>query len=244
MAPLIGITTAVYTSPTTGWKYNAAYVACVQAIADVGGLPVLIPTSLDDDQLRALYRRVDGILLPGGGDINPRAYGEAAHPKTGNIDDGRDWTEIRLARWAVDDDLPIFGICRGHQLMNVALGGTLVQDIPSGLQTPLTHDIPNDLPRDTRLHTVEIDPTSRLAAILGAARVEVNSLHHQAVERHAPNVCVTAYAPDGVVEALELPDRKFALSVQWHPEDLYQDDPQMRRLFSAFVAAANGAPAT
>jgi putative glutamine amidotransferase len=122
--------------------------------------------------------------------------------------------------------------------MNVAFGGTLIQDIPSEVHTDLTHDIREGMARSTLLHEVEIDPASRLAGILGVTKHRVNSLHHQSVEQAGPAVCVTAYAPDGVVEGLEMPDKKFVLSVQWHPEDLVNDDPAMRQLFKAFVEAA------
>ncbi len=212
----------------------------MQAIADAGGLPVLIPISLSDDVLRQVYERMDGLLLPGGGDIRPSVYGATTHPATGKIDDARDHAEILLARWASDDDLPVFGICRGNQVMNVAFGGTLIQDIPTQVDTTLTHDIGDGMARSTIMHEVDVDPGSRLADILGGVRWKVNSLHHQAIEQPAPSLCVTAHAPDGVVEGLEMPDKKFLLSVQWHPEDLYQDDPAMRRLFRAFVEAANG----
>jgi putative glutamine amidotransferase len=198
----------------------------------------LIPTGLDETTLRALYERLDAVLLPGGPDVDPTYYGAERHPLTVTIDDLRDELELTVARWAVRDDLPIFGICRGHQVLNVALGGTLVQDIPDQLGSPLIHDIPDDTPRSTRVHDVTIDGDSRLASILGETPVQVNSLHHQSVEKVAPNVVVTAHSPDGVVEALEAPDRHFVLSVQWHPEDLYQDDEAMLRLFTAFVQAA------
>jgi putative glutamine amidotransferase len=239
--PLIGITTSSFTSPTTGWEYNRAYVACIQAIADVGGLPVLIPTSVSDDVLRAIYDRVDGVLLPGGGDVDPEFYGALKHPKTGEADNQRDHVELQVASWALDEDLPLLGICRGHQVLGVALGGKLVQDIPSLVSSELAHDLANVKPRDHEAHSVEIDPSSRLARILGTTRVDVNSLHHQSLEAAPPGACVTAYAPDGVIEAMELPDKKFALSVQWHPEDMYRNDESMKRLFRAFVeAATNG----
>ncbi len=168
MPPLIGITTSSYKSPTTGWDFNLAYVGSVHAIADAGGLPVLIPLDVSDDVLRATYERLDGILLPGGGDVDPVLYNAAKHPKTGKPDDPRDYVELKVARWALADDLPMMGICRGHQVLGVALGGTLVQDIPSLIHTDLNHDTPNDVPRGNHAHIVEIDPMSRLANILGA----------------------------------------------------------------------------
>jgi len=147
--PLIGITTASFTSPTTGWEYNRAYVACIKAIEEAGGLPILVPVSVDETTLRGIYDRLDGILLPGGGDVRPDWYGEQCHPLTGNIDDPRDRLEIQLARWSAADDRPVFGICRGHQVLNVAYGGTLVQDIPSEVGTSVIHTIPDRTPRNT-----------------------------------------------------------------------------------------------
>lgn len=238
MAPLIGITTARFVSPDTGWRYNRGYEGCIKAVAQAGGLPVLIPVSVDDTVLRAIYDRLDGVLLPGGGDIDPVYYNAASHPATYEIDKHRDDLEIRLARWSLEDDLPLFGICRGHQVMNVAFGGTLVQDIPSEVETQFNHNVRDN--RQTHAHDVEIAPDSRLARIIGSTRLGVNSVHHQSVGKAAPNTCVTAYAPDGVVEAMEMPERKFVLSVQWHPEDLFEDDPAMMRLFTAFVEAAGG----
>lgn len=128
--------------------------------------------------------------------------------------------------------------------MNVAFGGTLIQDIPSLVETELVHDLAEGKPRNTLLHDVQIDPNSHLAQIMGVTSSKVNSLHHQSVMQASPTVCVTAFAPDGVVEATEMPDKKFVLSVQWHPEDLYEDDAAMKRLFKAFVEAANGGSAS
>lgn len=221
-----------------GRPYNRFYMANFFAVEQAGGLPVAIPAGLREDTLRDIYQRLDGVLLPGGADVDPALYGETPHAKTYGIDAPRDAVELTLARWTVADDRPLLGICRGHQVINVALGGSLVQDIPSQVTTTLTHDQADELPRTNRLHEVAIDPTSRLAAILGTTRVQVNSLHHQAVAQPAPVAVITAHAPDGVIEALEIPDKRFAVSVQWHPEDLAGDDAQMAALFAAFVAAA------
>lgn len=238
MLPLIGFTTSHFVAPGTGWEYNRGYVPIIQAIEEAGGLPVLIPINVNRDTVRGIYERLDGVLLPGGGDVRPSTYGQEAHPATDNIHDDRDEIEIQLTRWAVEDNLPLFGICRGHQVMNVALGGTLVQDIPSQIGEKTPHNITE--PRSYRAHKVDIDPASRLASILGGTRFEVNSLHHQGIQMAAPDACITAYAPDGVAEALEVPDKKFVLSVQWHPEDFYREDPAMQRLFRAFIEAASG----
>ncbi len=234
--PLIGITTSAIV--IQGKTYNRAYAPNAQAIAAAGGLPLLIPTELDDDTLHAIYETLDAVLLPGGVDVDPVHYGQERHPLTIQIDDARDALELKVARWAVDDDTPVLGICRGHQVLNVALGGTLIQDIPSQVETELMHDIPDGLPRSTRIHDITVDENSRLAEILGGTHFQVNSLHHQSVEKAAPGAALTAHSPDGVVEALEVPGKTFALSVQWHPEDLYHDDESMNRLFTAFVQAA------
>jgi len=239
--PLIGVTTSSFISDA-GWEYNRAYVAIIQAVEEAGGLPVLIPISIGDEALRDIYERLDGVLLPGGGDMRPNIYGAEMNPLTDIIDDARDHIEVNLTRWAFNDDVPVLGICRGHQVVNVALGGTLIQDVPSEIGTDIAHNV--TVPRNSRPHEVSIDPDSRLANILGTTHIAVNSLHHQSVGEAAPDACITAYSPDGVVEAIEVPNKKFVLSVQWHPEDLYRDDPAMKRLFKAFVeAAAGGTPA-
>lgn len=237
MAPLIGITTSNFIAPATGWPYNRSYVGCIQAITDAGGLPVLIPVSVNTETRRQIYERLDGVLLSGGEDVTPAFYRATPHPALGRTDPDRDRAELELARWSVDDDRPLFCICRGHQLLNVALGGTLIQDIPAQVQTTIDHDSPQ---RAALVHHVTVDPNSRLAAILGETSVPVNSLHHQAVDVPAPNLRVTACAPDGIIEGVELPGRRFVLSVQWHPEDLFRDHAMMRRLFRAFVEAAGG----
>jgi putative glutamine amidotransferase len=236
--PLIGVTTGVRIfNPALGSRYYAAYAPNVIALETAGALPVMIPCGLQEENLRAIYEMVDAVLLPGGGDVDPHYYHADKHPLTDNIDLLRDETELTLARWAAEDDRPMFGICRGHQVINVAMGGTLVQDIPSARLTPINHDQPDELPRSQKVHEVSINSSSRLAGILGTTQVKVNSLHHQSVEKPAPAASVTAYAPDGIIEALEFPNRRFAISVQWHPEDL-QDDETARRLFKAFVDAA------
>lgn len=237
MQPFIGITTGIRFSDD-GWRYYGAYAPNATAIERAGGLPVLIPCGLQEETLRAIYDRMDAVLIPGGGDIDPRHYGADRHPMTDRIDPDRDQTELTVARWAVEDDLPLFGICRGHQVMNVAMGGTLVQDIPSQVDTSIAHYMPKELPRSAHGHEVRINPDSRLAGIIGSTAVAVNSYHHQSVEQPAPVAAVTAYAPDGIVEAIEHPDRRFVLSVQWHPEDMAGDEEAMQRLFDAFVDAA------
>ncbi len=239
MRPLIGITTHFLPIQEGGRPYHVTYGRNSLAIERAGGLPVIIPSGLDVSTLRALYERVDAVLVPGGGDVNPDRYNASRHSSVHRVDDARDQSEINVVRWSIEDDRPLFGVCRGNQLINVALGGTLVQDIPSQVDTTIKHDYPQpDIPHSHRAHEITIDENSRLAQIIGATSVIVNSLHHQAVKQPAPTVTVTAYAPDGIIEALEIPGLHFALSVQWHPEDMIDDDPAMQRLFDAFVQAA------
>lgn len=235
--PLIGLTCSVY-HDHRNWKFNRAYDGNVVAIEQAGGLPVLIPSTLQGDTLRTIYERLDGVLLPGGGDVDPQIYHAQQHAKTILIDRQRDESEMQMTRWAVAEKLPVLGICRGHQVFNVALGGTLIQDIPSAISTDLRHDILDHEPRSLRLHHVDITPHSKLAQVLGTTRAVVNSLHHQSIEQIADGVQITAYAPDGIIEAVEVPEHPFALTVQWHPEDMIEDDETMRRLFRAFVEAA------
>jgi putative glutamine amidotransferase len=238
--PLIGITAYDFIRPGTDWRYDVSYGRNAAAIEEAGGLPVLIPSHVSNETLRAIYDRLDGVLLPGGGDVNPDLYQNEKHDKVYGINDFRDSMEIQLAQWAVADDVPVFGICRGIQVMNVALGGTLVQDIPARIQTNLRHSIDTVArePRHTLLHDVTIKEGSILASILGEKHIMVNSIHHQALRDVAPSATVSALSPDGIVEGIELPDKHFALAVQWHPEDLADNDARMQNLFTTFVNAA------
>lgn len=237
MLPLIGITTSIQ-QRENGSENHTSFAPNAWAIERAGGLPVLIPAGLDNASLRAIYERMDGIFVPGGGDVNPDRYGASCNPLTYGVVDARDTLEINLVQWAAADDVPLLGVCRGNQVLNVALGGTLTQDIPSLVETTINHwNRPEGVIYPTEGHRVTIDPGSRLATIIGQTDVEVNTLHHQCIEQVAPGLCVTAYAPDGVVEALEMPEKRFLLSVQWHPEIMF-DDPKMQNIFSAFVDSA------
>lgn len=234
--PLIGITTArrPHAEVRSQIVITEAYV---QAVAAAGGCPVMIPLGLSPELLENLLARLDGILFTGGGDIDPASYGAAPHPKVGDVDLDRDGVELYLLEKAVSQELPFLGICRGLQLINVGLGGTLYADISAQRAGALRHDYYPDYPRDYLAHTVNVRTESRLTGILGNSQVEVNSLHHQGIDRLAPDLVQVASAPDGIVEAVELPDHPFGLAVQWHPEWLGAYAP-MRALFEAFVNAA------
>lgn len=235
MRPVIGITCS--SAPTSEDRPARYYLnqAYIRAIELAGGAPLLIPPLGKDEATRALFEALHGLLLPGGADLQPSTYGATPHPKLGAVDPGLDETEIALACWALERDLPILGICRGQQSLNVAAGGTLFQDIPSEMDDVLAHRVE---PRAAMAHAIVVESGSRLCAIVGSTRFEVNSLHHQSVRQVAAGFQVTARAPDGVIEGLEHPGRAFTLSVQFHPEELVPGHTPSTRLFDAFVAAA------
>lgn len=200
-------------------------------------LPVVIPPLEDERRAAAIAASVDGLMLTGGEDIDPARYGAARHPATGDPHEGRDRTEIALVIAARTLALPTLAICRGLQILNVALGGTLLQDIPSQRAGGLDH-APGG-PRDSRVHAVLVDHDSRLARALGTVGLTVNSSHHQALDVIAPGLAITARAPDGIVEGGEWTgDRWWMLGVQWHPEDLTGTaEGWDRDLFEAFRRA-------
>lgn len=234
--PLIGLPTlAIPPGPKPPrFGINQSYV---RALTAAGCAPVLIPILDDEDRLRAIYERLDGIVFPGGADVAPQEYGEAPIDNLNIIEAPRDRTELTLARWAFADDLPTLGICRGQQVLNVALGGTLYQDLRYQSVTTVEHSDADGRARTALLHRVRLDPGSRLAQLIDETSIEVNSLHHQAVKSVAPQLKVTGTSDDGVIESLESADRRFLIAVQWHPEEI-DDLPWVQRLFAGFANAA------
>lgn len=215
--------------------------AYVTAVIQAGGIPVLIPVGLPVADLEAVLAMADGVLLPGGGDVHPRFYQEPWSDQILGLDVARDELEVATVQTAVAQGLPLLGICRGHQVMNVALGGTLWADLPSQMPGSLPHDFDDVQPRNYEAHGVSLVADSLLAQVLGETETAVNSLHHQGIKTLAPGLRAVAFAPDGLVEAVELPDHPFTLGVQWHPEWLAPDRPDMAKLFKQFVqAAGNG----
>lgn len=237
--PLIGIPSGSYESSDPGvktYRFNGNYTA---ALAMAEGLPVAIPLSMPEEALRALFERLDGLLLAGGADVDPAYYGEAPHPALGPIDAPRDETELRLARWAFAADLPTLAICRGIQVLNVAAGGSLYQDIPAQIPAALRHSYDlAESPWQRPTHQVRLAGGSRLREIAESAEWPANSFHHQAIKQVASGFTPVAYSQDGVIEAIEAPNQRFAVGVQWHPEAMTRADQAARRLFGAFVAAA------
>ena len=203
-----------------------------------GGVPVLIPFFLNEEALEISLSQMDGILLPGGGDIEPHWYNGDDHPALRGMDRQRDQADLFAARYAVAHQKPLLAICRGHQVLNVALGGSMWEDVASQVSNEILHDTYGKLPRNALPHTVDIQPDSKLFRIIGRETSPVNSIHHQGVHELGEGLVVTAVAPDGVIEGIELPGHPFAIGVQWHPECIIHDDPAMRRLFEGLVEAS------
>jgi len=250
MKPLIGITTNNSTN-SYGQPTILLQQSYVRAVMQAGGVPVLIPSSIAEDGWDALYARLDGVLLSGGGDIAPLVsiedFGGTSgvaldhftgdpHPRIDDVDPARDSVELKLVHAAAEDGKPFLGICRGCQVMNVALGGTLYTHIPDQLPGALDHSYPGNM-RTVLVHQVKIEEGTHIAEIYGEPLIKVNSLHHQGLKDIAPSLRVAGYALDGLVEAIELPDHPFGLAVQWHPEWL-TDQEGTRNLFRKFVDAA------
>ncbi|HEY4388605.1 MAG TPA: gamma-glutamyl-gamma-aminobutyrate hydrolase family protein [Ktedonobacteraceae bacterium] len=239
MRPLIGIPyqTRIFSEtnrPSRPIVFNNK--SYIQAVEQAGGVPILLPLLDDLSGLQTLLPRLDGLLLSGGSDVDPQHYHEEAHPLLGETNPQFDALEIALAQWALQEDLPTLGICRGMQVLNVALGGNLYQDLNAQDPGSLRH--PNwDLPRNKIIHSVRIERNSRLAKILDTHEIQVNSLHHQAVKESGRDVTVSGYAEDGVAELMEVPQHHFMLGAQCHPEELYQEHPNWKLLFTAFIQA-------
>jgi putative glutamine amidotransferase len=222
-------------NPSTDFLGQKAYVDC---LVRAGAAPVFLPSVEDDGYISAALAALDGVLLTGGDDADPALYGEKPHPKLGSVDELKGCFEVPLVRGALATGLPIFGICGGIQILNVACGGTLHQDIAACTGSTLQHKADQAQPRPS--HGIEITAGTRLHAILGAERLVVNSTHHQALNKLGDGLAVTARAPDGIVEAVERPGDPFVFGVQFHPERLAAHEPVFQRLFDAFVEACTG----
>jgi putative glutamine amidotransferase len=214
----------------------------VRAVEKAGGLPLVLAPGEPEDAAE-LLAHVDGLMLTGGADVDPELYGEDRHEKTVRVIRGRDRFEIALCRESLSRDMPLLAICRGHQVLNVATGGTLVQDIPSQLEGASDHD--PDTERWEPAHDVRVLPGTRLREILGRDHLAVNSFHHQAVNRLGEGLIVSAYAAeDDVIEGIEVPGRRLAVGVQWHPEAFWDHEPNFQALFERLVAEAAVTAAT
>jgi putative glutamine amidotransferase len=234
--PLIGLTT--YNDKNQyGFPIAALMHKYIQAVSSAGGIPLLIPSGLTEETRRSLFERVDGLLFTGGGDIAIERFGGEVHPRLVSVDPARDTVEFPLLQAAADSGKPFLGICRGFQVANVALGGTLYTDITDQMPGAIKHDYDSATQRQVLAHEVSVEKGSRLAGIFSETLLHVNSLHHQGAKNVAGTLAPVAHAPDGLVEAVELPDHPFGIAVQWHPEWL-TDQPSPQRLFAAFVEAS------
>jgi putative glutamine amidotransferase len=228
--PVVGITLGDGDEP----GLHAMREDYVRSVEQAGAVPVVLPPVRPED-VGLLLDRLDGLVLSGGVDVDPSLYGRAPHPKLGRVNRRRDDFELALVREALERDTPTFGICRGQQVLNVARGGTLVQDIPSEWTGAMGHDARGR--RWRRAHDVDVLPGTRLRALLGRDWVAVNSFHHQAVADIGDGLVVSARSRDGIVEGLELPGRRFVLAVQWHPESFWEREESFQRLFDAHAEA-------
>jgi putative glutamine amidotransferase len=213
-------------------RLNSAYV---NALENAGLIPLIVPPLASVDAARDILSRVDGLVITGGEDVDPSRYGQPRSPLSGEANAARDETEIALIREARESRKPLLAICRGPQVVNVALGGTLIQDIPSEVPGAVGHNAGEE--RSTRIHDVTIDEGSRIARAIGDTVIRVNSFHHQAVKDTAPGLIVTARAPDGIIECIEPEsDDWWMMGVQWHPEEM-NDSPEAwdRGIFRAFA---------
>lgn len=241
--PVIGI--ATQTLPAFAGERQACWLmghSYIEAIRLVGGVPWLIPlVPHDPGTMNEIFERLDGVFITGGVDVDPARYGESKSPLCGTIDPDRDAVEIALLQHAMSRDLPVLAVCRGLQILNVACGGTLYQDVAAQVPAALKHDhfpTRENPSRKYLAHDITVKGGSRLGRILGDAVVPVNSMHHQAVKELAPSLVASAYAPDGIIEGIEGTGSQFVVAVQWHPEELTDTQPGMARLFTEFASAA------
>lgn len=220
-----------------GKKGSALPNSYVRALETAGCAPLLIPVTASEAILEALYSRTDGLLLAGGPDVAPSEYGQRPHPGLRMVTPERDGVERMLLQRILGEDKPLFCICRGIQVLNVACGGTLWQDLAGQVPEARKHDMHPDCPPDHLSHEVTVAEGSRLRSILGSSSISVNTLHHQAIDRLGRGLALSARSPDGVIEAVEGTGTEWRIGVQWHPEWLVERDIYSRRLFEAFAAA-------
>lgn len=230
--PWIGLTPALNQQET----HLMAHESFFTALTHYGAQPVLLPLTDCEETLSACVERLDGFILTGGSDLDPLCYGEVCRPWCGAIIPRRDEMELKLCRMLLAAGKPVLGICRGFQVMNVTLGGSLYQDLEKELETdePLAHR--QHQPDHFPAHSIALTPSSRLHHILGH-ETRVNSLHHQGIKRLGQGFICTAVSPDGLCEGAELTGAPFFVGVQWHPERMWQQDAAQRKLFEAFLAA-------
>ena len=236
MKPLIGISCSIDATDSGAQKetLNDAYFAAVER---AGGLPVIIPNTLDPDLQIEIAKRLDGVIISGGPDMDPRRYGSRVNAKVSKIYPRRDAAEFSLIKYVIEEsDIPVLGICRGIQSLNAVMGGDLIVDLPT--DGYLLHSMANIYPRGEEAHDIRVEKDTKLFQVLGSETIGANSYHHQAVKTPAPGFKVTAYSiPDNVIEAIELPGERFVVGVQWHPEEMVRHEAH-QNLFRTLVKEA------
>jgi len=249
MKPLIGITSNIMNTYASGFdpKMAALFPEAIYAPRDyptaveqAGGIPVLLPVTTDPATMAAMLDKIDAILFTGGEDIDPQEYGETYHLRIGPTSPDRDTFDLTLARMALERDMPILGICRGNQIINVAAGGTLYQDTTAQIKDALFHPVIGITPKWHPTHEVVFEPGSKIAKIYGTERLWTNGYHHQAVKDAGQGIKITGRTLDGAVEAVESEKHTFVVGVQWHPEMMLERHPEVLPLFKALVEAATG----
>lgn len=235
--PLIGLTTRSMQHPELDIPFLSSPRSYIDALIRAGAIPVMIPISLPKASIQTILARLDGVLFSGGGDIDPKIYNGETHSKIYGIDPERDEIEIELVSQVASKRKPFLAICRGLQVVNVALGGTLYTHLSDQFDKPIQHACYPDHPWDHIAHPIKITQGSLLGRIMSKQEIEVNSLHHQGVKKIGKGLDVVATAPDGLVEGLELRGHVFGLAVQWHPETM-PDSIDMQKIFEYFVNAA------
>lgn len=241
MKPLIGITTGEIVNQAEPWAPDVygQKRTYSDAVIAAGGVPLFIPF-MPEAELKNLYGRLDGILFAGGNDISPQLYGEQTHPLTIDVSLERDRVENSLLAWALADNKPLFAICRGFQLLNVHLGGSLFQDIATEVADTSDHQLSTHNEDYTYIaHQLKVAPNSRLAAITHSDVLQANTHHHQGIKKLADELQASAWAEDGIIEGIEHPSKLFALGVQCHPESLRHNDEKWAAVFTAFIQAAS-----
>ena len=242
MRPFIGITCSRLVGEAWGLYARGHFMdytfgEYIQAIQQSGGAPVIIPVVQNNDTLRTIIDRLNGLILSGGPDVNPKFYGEHPLASLEDTDEGLDLMELKIAKMAFKKDVPILAICRGIQVLNVSQGGTLYQDI--------THEVPESInhiqkaDKSVNTHSIQIHKKTILFNIFKREEIWINGKHHQAIKGLGQGLIASAHAPDTIIEAVEHPNKRFVLGVQWHPEGTWETDLYSKRLFRAFIQAAN-----
>ena len=230
MKPIIGIVPLIDEKKESFWMLPAY----MDGITTAGGLPIMLPLTNDKEEISQLLYTVQGVLLTGGHDVDPSLYGEKPLPECGVISRERDSMESELLAQALERDIPILGICRGIQFLNVYLGGTLYQDLPSQRPSDIEHH--QSPPYDIPVHKVAIMEDSRLFRLLNVKSLSVNSYHHQAIKKKADILKTMAVSEDGIIEAVEMGGKEFVWALQWHPEFSYKTDSNSGKILSEFVS--------